>query len=150
MFTLQAKLIAGALLLALIGGLITVQHFTQKRLNAAKAELRTVHATLEAERDNTRKANESAQRHQRRADALETDRRDNPLPAVRVCKSARVPEARSATVTHEAPQADHTAEDAGDSHSVDIGPELDSFATDAESNLIQCEELQRWIVERSN
>jgi hypothetical protein len=148
MFGLNLKLVLGVAVLAVIGGLIAVQHVTVKKLRTATARANQAEANYAAERENTRKANESAQRHQRRADALETDRRDNPLPAVRVCKSARVPEARTAAVTHEASETDHTAEDARDSDPVDIGPELDSFATDSELNLIQCEELQRWVLAR--
>jgi hypothetical protein len=45
-------------------------------------------------------------------------------------------------VAHETVEADDQPADAGDR---DIGPALDDFATDAEANLIQCEELQEWV-----
>ncbi len=134
---------------ALIGYLVWREHSLTRKLAEVRVELRQANATLHAERENTRKANEAAQRHQRRADTLETDRRNNPLPAVWVRKCpASVPETRAATVPGEAAQADDAGADAGDSQPVDIGPALDDFATDAEANLIQCEELIRWVESR--
>lgn len=137
-----------ALALALAAS-IWWQDRTQKKLNATRVELSHAQATIEVERENTRKANEAAKRYQTRSDALEADRRNNPLPAVRVCRKApSVPETRATAVPGEAAQADHSGENAGDSDSIDIGPALDDFATDAEANLNQCEELIRWVQER--
>lgn len=139
-----------AVLLALFVVVVWRNEGLTKKLNAANQRAWVAEQSLATERDNTRKANEAAKRHSDRADELEADRRDNPLPPVRVCKrpAASVPEAGAATVAGEAAQADDPRTDAGDSDSIDIGPALDDFATDAEKNLIQCEELIRWVGER--
>jgi hypothetical protein len=139
------KLIGIGIVLATIAGIIAHDHWISRKYQATKAELVQANATITAERENTRKANEAAQRFQARSDALEADKRDNPLPAVRVCKSARVPKTGTATVVNEAAQADNPPADEGDR---DIGPALDEFATDAEANLIQCQELQKWVQSR--
>jgi hypothetical protein len=136
--------IYAAIALAL-GGLLWHDHHQTQRANRLAGELNQANANLKAERENTRKSNESAKRLQDKNDALETDRRNNPLPAVRVCKRAVVPEARTTAVVDEAPQANDAPEDAGDR---DIGPALDDFATDAEANLNQCNELIEWVRNR--
>lgn len=121
----------------------------KERISKQRVEIKSLDDTLKAERENTRKANEAAKRYQTRADALEADRRNNPLPPVRVCRSpSSVPKTAATAVPGEAAQADNSGADAGDSDGRDIGPQLDQFATDAELNLIQCQELQRWVLER--
>jgi len=145
----QIKAAAALAVAALIGYLMWREHSLTRKLAEVRVELSQANADLRAERDNTRKANEAAQRHQTRADGLEADRRNNPLPAVWVRKCpASVPETRATAIPGEAAQADDTGADAGDRQPVDIGPALDDFATDAEANLIQCEELIRWVKER--
>jgi hypothetical protein len=136
------KLIGIGIVLATIAGIIAHDHWISRKYQATKAELVQANATITAERENTRKANEAAQRFQARSDALEADKRDNPLPAVRVCKSARVPQTGTATVVNEAAETHDAPADEGDR---DIGPALDEFATDSEANLIQCQELQEWV-----
>lgn len=139
----QIKLIAAALILAAIAGLLWHDHHQTDRANRLARENATLAESIEAERENTRKANESAKRYEARSAELEASRRSDPLPAVRVCRStARVPEAEATAVPHEAAEADNPPADEGDR---DIGPALDDFATDAEANLIQCQELQRWV-----
>lgn len=119
----------------------------KKRLDTAQDKLAVAESTLAAERDNRRKADEAAKRYQTRADALEADQRSNPLPAVRVCRSpSSMPKTAATAVPGEAAQADNSGADAGDSYR-DIGPALDDFATDAQANLNQCEELIRWAME---
>jgi hypothetical protein len=129
----------------LFAGISLTAYIQTKRVGALKSELSTAEATIAAERENTRKADEAAKRHQARSDALEADRRNNPLPPVRVCKPASVPKARAASVPDEATKTHDPPADEGDR---DIGPALDEFATDAEANLNQCEELMRWVNER--
>jgi hypothetical protein len=102
-------------------------------------------ATLSAERENTRKANEASAKYQADLAQLRTDRSDNPLPAV-VCKRARVPAASTAPAGLDAARpADDPPEDAGDR---DIGPLLDDYATACEANLIQLTRLQEWVRSR--
>ncbi len=139
------KVWLGIAAVAAIGFLIWREHMAVQKAKRLTAENAQLTATIEAERENTRKAHEAAQRFQARSDALEADKRDNPLPAVRVCKSARVPQAGTAAVVNEAAQTHDAPADEGDR---DIGPALDEFATDAEANLIQCQELQEWVRSR--
>lgn len=145
---MKIRLALYATVALLVAYLVWQNERLTKKVNVANQRAFVAEQTVEAERENTRKANEAAKRHSDRADALETDRRDNPLPPVRLCPRPRVSQAGPAAVTGEATQADHSGEDAGDSDSIDIGPALDDFATDAENNLIQCEELIRWVMER--
>lgn len=101
---------------------------------------------IATERDNRRKADERATNYAKRLNAVLLDARNDPLPPVRVrsCPpSAGVPGASPGpAVVAGTPPADDTQENAGDR---DIGPELDAFATDAELNLVQCQELQEWV-----
>jgi hypothetical protein len=143
---MSIKFILIGLAVAALAGILAHNHYLSRKYQATKAELVQANATITAERENTRKANEAAQRFQARSDALEADKRDNPLPAVRVCRSApRVPQAGTATVVNEAVETHDTPADEGDR---DIGPALDEFATDSEANLIQCQELQEWVRNR--
>ncbi len=112
-----------------------------KRLSAENTQLV---ATLSAERENTRKANEASQKYQADLAQLRTDRSNNPLPAV-VCKRARVSPAPTTPGSDAARPADNPPEDAGDR---DIGPQLDDFATACEANLIQLTRLQEWVRSR--
>lgn len=141
--------IYAAIALAL-AGLLWHDHYQTQRANREAKRANVAEATVIAERENTRKANEAAQRYQARADGLEADRRSNPLPAVivgRVCRSAaRMPAAADPASSHEAVEGHDARADAEDSDAGrDIGPQLDDFATDAEENLIQCQELQRLV-----
>jgi hypothetical protein len=142
---MSIKFILIGLAVAALAGILAHNHYLSRKYQATKAELVQANATITAERENTRKANESAKRFQARSDALETDKRDNPLPPVRVCKSTRVPQAGAAAVVNEAVETHDPPADEGDR---DIGPALDEFATDAEANLIQCQELQEWVRNR--
>ena len=140
------KLYIYAAIALAFAGLLARDHIVTKQRNAANARASVAEATLAAQIENTRKADEAAKRHETRADALEADRRDNPLPAVRVCrKPASVPQSGTAAVAHEAAEANDAGAHESDRDGADIGPALDDFATDAEANLIQCEELQRWL-----
>lgn len=126
--------------------LIWREHRSTARANQLAAQNTVLKGTIEIERENLRKANEATQRESKRQDALETERRNNPLPPVIVYRGPRVSTTCPGTaVIGEAAQADDTGENAGDSDAgIDISVKLDDFATDSESNLIQCEELIRW------
>lgn len=149
---LYISLIAAA---ALAGGVWYVIHL-QSSNTRLTAELSTAQASLVAEQLNRRKADEADKRNTTRQDALQTDKVANPLPAVIVYRGVRqcptVPQGGTSAKPDEAPKADDAGAHAGDSRGlnaeVDIGPPLDQFATDAESNLIQCQELQTWLISR--
>lgn len=154
MIPIRFYLFAG--LAAFIAFALWHDHHVSKLLKARTAELTQVRADAAAELENTRKANEADKRNTTRQDALQTDKVANPLPTVIVYRGVRqcptVPQGGTAAVTDEAPKADDAGAHAGDSGGlnaeVDIGPPLDQFATDAESNLIQCQELQSWVLSR--
>jgi len=145
----QAKLALCAVIGAAIGYLLWREHHLTRTLNARTAELATANATIETERANVRKANEATLRESKRQDQLAAERRANPIPPVIVYRKAPRVSATcpTSTVPGEAAQTNDAGTDAGDSGR-DIGPALDDFATDAEANLIQCEELIRWAQER--
>lgn len=142
--------LAGAALA--IGLLLWHDHHETHRANAAVARVSSVTAELAAVRDNQRKANEADQRNTTRQDDLQTAKAASPLPAVIVYRGVRqcpaVPQSTATAVPNEAAQADDAGAHEDHSGGIDIGPPLDQFATDAESNLIQCEELQRWVLGR--
>lgn len=144
---IRLYLIIGAVFMAMLGIVNWQKVRAEKRARVAETALELAHAEIEAERENTRRANEAAARFQKRADEVEADRRNDPLPAVRVRKCPTVlPQAATTPVIGEAAQADDPGTDAPDRDG-NIGPELDDFATDAQMNLIQCEELIRWATE---
>lgn len=149
MLPLRFYLFAG--LAAFIAFALWHDHHVSKLLKARTAELTQVRADAAAELENTRKAYEADKRNTTRQDALQTDKVANPLPAVIVYRGVRqcpvVPQSGTTAVTDEAPKADDAGAHA-DGDSRDLGPALDKFATDAESNLIQCQELQTWLISR--
>lgn len=130
----------GAAALAVVA-LIATAHIQTKRLNAAKSELATAKATILAERENTRKANESAQRY---ASRLSLSRGPRSPPARIMCQLPRVPEAPAASGTDDAAAPD----DAGVHEAVDIGPRIDVPFRACEENWIKLQELQRWVRDR--
>lgn len=138
-------IIAAALALA---GALYHDHLGWQKLKAARAELADATATIKAEREQRRKQDEATQRVDERKDKVAADRHDNPLPAV-VVGVRRCPRMPSAPVlVAQAAEANDAPADAGDSDTsagTDIGPALDDFATDAEMNLAQCEELMRFV-----
>jgi hypothetical protein len=137
MFGLQAKLIAAGIVLALLGGLLWHDHYVTKKLNATKRELSQANADLLAERENTRKANESAKRYASRL----TSARGPRSPPLRImCKlPSSVPQAPSGT--DDAPAPDYSGVHA----EVDIGARLELPFRACEENLIKLEELQRFL-----
>lgn len=123
----------------LIGGLLWKDHYNVKRLNAARTELRTTKATLEAERENTRKANESAKRY---ASRLAISRGPRSPPISIMCK---LPSPSTTPSGTDDPGPQH---EPGVSEDVDIGPRIDVPFRACEENLIKLDELQRWVRER--
>lgn len=151
MLSLKIKLILlGGLALCVIalGIIVNKWRLDSLALKSERAafqlQLSSKENVLKTERENRRKADERAKSYARKMADLDRARRDDPLPPVivRSCPADRVSAAgtTAATVVR-APEADDAKADEGNR---DIGPELDHFATDAESNLIQCQELQEW------
>lgn len=139
------RLYAYAAIALAIGGLLLRDHIVTKQRNAAVARANVAEASLTAERENTRKANEASIKYQADLTALRAARADAPLPSV-VCKRTRsVPAASAATGSDAARPADDAGENAGDRVEHDIGPQLDDFATACEANLIQLTRLQEWV-----
>lgn len=150
MIPLSWKLIAAAVVVAIIGGLITVQHFTQKKLNATRHELASANATIEAERKarahELKIAKEASDGYQAE---LRRIRAEPAIGSVRICPARRVPAATSAASGPDATGAGRFEEAvAGDSEPVDVGPALDSYGTDCEATAAQLTALQGWVMAR--
>jgi hypothetical protein len=153
MFGLNLKLVLGVAVLAVIGGLITLQHFTVKRLNAAKAELRTAHATLEAERaaraHELKIAREASNDYQTRLAKLATDKAATPTRHVRLCRQtdSGVPATASATSGTDSGTAAEQPGTSGPNIEAgpDIGVELYALADEADQRAAQCNALIGWL-----
>lgn len=124
---------------ALIGYLMWREHSLTRKLASVRVELNQVNATLEVERENRRKADESAKLYARRI----TQARGPRSPPLRImCKlPASVPQGTAPSGTDDAPAQD----DAGVHEEVDIGARLELPFRACEENLIKLEELQRFL-----
>lgn len=143
------RLIAYGIAALLVVGYIAKERIQAKQLQETRSALKTATATIVAERENTRKANEASDRYQADLNRLSTER-SKPL-SVRLCRSARV-QPPGAPGGPDAASAGHVGEAAaGDSGSIpgpDIGDQLLNYAIDAEANMLQLERLQQWVRER--
>jgi hypothetical protein len=156
MFGLQAKLIAAAIALALLGALFWHDHHVTQMLNATRHELAGVNATLEAER--TARAHEHAiseaasHDYESRLAALDTARADTPVRTVRLCRSpaASLPSATTAASgTDAGAAAEQPAAFGSDPQpGPDIGAALYSLADQADERAAQCNALIGWIRSR--
>jgi hypothetical protein len=152
MFGLNLKLVLGLAVLAVIGGLITLQHFTVKRLNAATARANQAEANYtalqEAQKHERKIAKESDERFTSRIAELEAERVDKPFPAVRLrqCPAATVSPSTGATGLGHAEAEGH--DQRTPTADRDIGPDLERFASDCQFNMELALELQNWIGSR--
>jgi hypothetical protein len=73
---------------ALLGYLLWREHYLTHKLSATRTELTTATATLNAERENTRKANAAAERFAISIENLKAARADTPVRIVRLCHAA--------------------------------------------------------------
>jgi FtsZ-interacting cell division protein ZipA len=126
--------------LAIIG-LFMHDRWMVKRYEHQKAANATLQANLNAERENTRKANESARRY---ASRISVSRGPRSPPARIMCKLPSVPQAAATSRADDAAPPDDT----GVHEAVDIGPRIDVPFRACEENLIKLDELQRWIRDR--
>lgn len=137
------KLYAITATLLAIGFLVWREHVAVQKAKALAVQNAQLTATISAERENTRKANESANRYALR---IATSRGPRSPPSRLLCKLPRlVPSAGTAVPgDYAAPAPD----DSGVSEEVDLGPRLDLSFHACEENLIKLDELQRWVRER--
>lgn len=119
--------------LALSASVFYIRHLQVKAARVEAAE-----TALATERENTRIANESANRYAAR---LAVARGPRSPPAQLMCKLPSVPPAARRTDAPAAPDNDRVPAE------VDIGPRLDVSYGACEENLIKLEELQRFIRE---
>lgn len=141
--------IYAAIALAL-AGLAWRYHYVTKALASTKQELATAAATLAAERENTRKANEASKAYQSDLARLERERAD--VPVVRLCNKAPSLPSSRAPSRPDAASAGHVGEaaaaDPGPSVGPDIGGELLDYGIACEANMLQLERLQQWVRDR--
>jgi hypothetical protein len=125
------------------------RHVT-KRLESTKAALSVAEATITAERENTRKANEASNQYQASLRDLERERAN--VPVVRLCRPPSAVSARPAAGRPDATAAGHVGEAAAgdpvEAVGPDIGAELLAYGIDCEANALQLERLQGWIRNR--
>lgn len=127
----------------LVGYLLWREKYLADRNKVLAAQVTDLAASLKAERINTEKANESAQRY---ASRLAISRGPRSPPPVVMC---RLPAAKAAVSTAAAsPDGAAPPDDPGVLEDVDIGPLLDVPFRACEENWIKLTELQRWIRER--
>jgi hypothetical protein len=123
---------------------ITATAYIQtKRLHSAKVELATATATIKAERDNLRKANESSERYAISLENLKAARSATPVRTVRLCAPTSVPKAGTATGTDAASQ-----EGVSQVPGPDLGPSLYQLADEADELRVRLEALQNWVRDR--
>lgn len=156
MFTLQTKLVLGVALLALIGGLITVQHLTQRRLVATQAQLRTANAVIE----NEHKLRDIALADRRRSDetatALETQlaaiRNEPRITGVRICRAATPvsAEGRATASTESAIAGRVEGAPEANTDSIDVSDAVDAYATDCASIAETARAWQAWDAKRTH
>jgi hypothetical protein len=143
MFGLNLKLVLGLALLAVIGGLITIQHFTVKRLNAATARANQAEANYTALQE--------AQKHERKiakeaSDGYEkklADLRNAPaIGHVRLCKRTTI---MPATTTTTGQPDEATGGRVEEPHEENIGPAIDGYVNDCEAVAARLDSLQGWV-----
>jgi hypothetical protein len=155
MFTLQTKLIAGLALLALIGGLITVQHLTVKKLRVATARANQAEANYtalrQAQKHERKIANDALKDRDQRLADLETARSATPTRVVRLCHTNPAVPATTGTasgtdagIAAEQPSTAGPDIEAGP----DIGPNLYALADEADQRAAQCNALIGWVRSR--
>lgn len=121
--------------------------WTAKRYEHQKAANVTLTATINAERENTRKANEASNAYQADLRRLEDERSNTPV--VRLCKPARVRPAAT-TAGSDAEAAGHVGGEAAENlvAGPDIGADLLEYGIACEANMLQLDRLQGWIRNR--
>jgi hypothetical protein len=160
MFGLQAKLICGAIVLALIGGLLAHDHYQTKRANREAARANQAEANYTALQEAQKHEREISQKastdYENRLKALSVAAADTPVRTVRLCRQtdSSVSATASASSGITAPSnPGHEGESGPDpeesgSTSEDIGPALYALADKKDQELAQCLSLMGWVKSR--
>jgi hypothetical protein len=133
----------------LFAGISLTAYIQTKRVGALKSELSTAEATIAAERENTRKANEASERYAVSLENLKAARARTPTRTVRLCVNTGVPEAGTTPGT-DATGEERVSEALGSNikASRDIGRELYELADEADECSVRLEALQDWVRNR--
>jgi hypothetical protein len=135
----------GALAIVMLA--ITATAYIQtKRLHSAKVELATATATIKAERESTRKANEASNAYQADLRRLESERSN--VPVVRLCKQTRKAPVSPTSSGSDAAPTGHVSEEAPPDPGPDIGADLLEYGIACEANMLQLDRLQKWVRDR--
>lgn len=127
-----------AVALAIVSGLVYIRHLQHRAALVAPLE-----ATIKAERNNLRKANESSERYAISLENLKAARSATPVRTVRLCAPTSVPKAGTATGIDEAVQ-----EGVPQVPGPDLGPDLYQLADEADELRVRLEALQDWVKAR--
>lgn len=146
---IRLYLIIGAVFLAILGVVNWQKVRAEKRARVAETALELAHAEIEAERENTRKANEASERYAISLEQLKAARAAIPTRVVRLCNTPSVSQAGAtpgtdATGAEGLPQAPGPDNSAGP----DVGGELYDLADEADQCAVQLEALQDWVRNR--
>lgn len=128
----------------LIGLLFWHDHHVTKKLNATRAELSTAKATIVAERENVRKANEASERYAISLENLKAARAATPTRSVRLCVSTPGVPATGAATGTDAAGPEGLPQTAGP----DIGSRLYDLSDEADQCAVQRDALIDWIRNR--
>ncbi len=129
-----------AVILVTLGMGVTIK-VLNSRLKAHKAHETELVATLKAERENTRKANESAERYAISLENLKATRAAIPARSVRLCNAAPGVPATGAAASADDAAAGRVPQAPGP----DIGARLYDLADEADRCVVTLSELQRWV-----
>jgi hypothetical protein len=130
-------------------GLVFALKVQTGRVGALKDENGRLAATIAAERENVRKANEASEKYAVSLENLKAARAATPVRSVRLCVNTGVPETRATTGT--APTSAEGLQEALGSNikaSRDIGRELYELADEADLCPAKLEALQDWVRNR--
>jgi hypothetical protein len=155
------RLYAYAAVALAIVGLFIHDRWMTKRYEHQKSVTATLTATLAAERDNTRKANEASERYAISLENLKAARELLPVRSVRLCNSRGVQQAAATPGTDAQSDPGHPSEagfnpgygsglqsgqvDRWSDSGPDIGPVLYALADEKDEQLAMCKALQDWV-----
>jgi hypothetical protein len=119
------------------------------RLDRVKDENRQLTATVKAERENVRKANEASEKYAISLENLKAARAATPTRSVRLCVNSSVPEA-GASPRADAADSKGLSEAPGRNIEAgpEIGPDVYNLADEADLCPAKLEALQQWIRDR--
>lgn len=152
----QIKLIAAALILAAIAGLLWHDKHQTDRANRLARENATLAESIEAERKarahELKIAKEASDGYAQRLNELQAARADTPVRSVRLCRNASpaVPAATGTAIGADAGTAGEQPAAAGSDVEIgpDIGAALYAQADDNDQRAAQCNALIRWVRSR--